>query len=236
MVDLSGYSAIVTGGASGIGRAIVMGLIEAGAKVSYCDIKDGAIKGAHFTMLDVCDGNSLIEWYKSCGEVDILVNNVGISQFTPLTKIEVEEFDRVIATNLRPTFILSREMARIRNNTEGRKRYGRIVNIASTRHIQSEIASEAYAAAKGGITSLTHALALSFSEYNITVNSISPGWIDTGKYEISKADHTQHPSSRVGEVDDISRIVLFLCDPKNDFINGQDIVADGGMTKRMIYL
>ncbi len=235
MIDLSISRAIVTGGANGIGAAIVAALVECGATVDYCDIVDQKIAGARFSKVDVCDTEALTKWYRSCGGVDIIINNVGISEFKSLFEIEVEEFDRVIATNLRPAFILSREMARQRNNDEGRERYGRIINIASTRHLQSEVGSEGYAAAKGGIVSMTHALAQSFTEHNITVNSISPGWIDTGHYEISKEDHLQHLSRRVGRVDDITRLVLFLCDPKNDFINGQDIVADGGMTKRMIY-
>ena len=101
----------------------------------------------------------------------------------------------------------------------------------------SEPGSEGYAASKGGIVSLTHALAISFSEYAITVNSISPGWIQHTAYEmLSDADHKQHPSGRVGTPDDIARTCLFLCAPENDFINGQNVVVDGGMTKKMIYL
>lgn len=236
MVDLSGYRAIVTGGANGIGRAIVDSLKLAGADVYCCDIESCEIDVVNFTQLDVCDTLALTEWFAKCGEVDIIINNVGVSEFKPLTEIAIEEFDRVIATNMRPAFILAREFARLRDSEVGRKRYGRVVNIASTRHIQSESGSEAYAAAKGGVVALTHALSISFSEFNITVNSISPGWIDTGHYEISDEDHAQHPSGRVGRVEDITRTVLFLCDPANDFINGQDIVVDGGMTKRMIYI
>lgn len=109
--------------------------------------------------------------------------------------------------------------------------------MASTRYLMSEPNSEAYAASKGAIVSLTHALAISLSEFNITVNCISPGWIDTGHYgDLRPEDHKQHPSGRVGKPEDIARTCLFLCDPANDFINGQNIVVDGGMTKKMIYI
>ncbi len=101
----------------------------------------------------------------------------------------------------------------------------------------SEPGSEGYAASKGGIYSLTHALALSLSEWNITVNSIAPGWIQTHDYDqLQPVDHSQHPSRRVGKPEDIARMCLFLCEENNDFINGENITIDGGMTKKMIYL
>ena len=100
----------------------------------------------------------------------------------------------------------------------------------------SEPNSEAYAASKGGIVSLTHALALSLSGKGITVNAISPGWIENHHYEqLRPSDHVQHPSKRVGKPADIARTCLFLADEQNDFITGQNIVVDGGMTKKMIY-
>ena len=96
---------------------------------------------------------------------------------------------------------------------------------------------EGYAASKGGIYSLTHALAVSLSEWNIIVNSIAPGWIETNDYEsLRLEDHAQHPSKRVGKPEDIARACLFLCQEENDFINGENITIDGGMTKKMIYI
>ncbi len=236
----------ITGGASGIGRGIVEHFASRGAKVVFCDIDEKAgVKtsnefGATFYCIDVCDATKLTSTLDDIctifGGIDIIINNVGISKFTPLSEISIEEFDSVIATNLRPTFITSRHMTQSRNTPEGKLRYGRIINIASTRYLQSEPNSEAYAASKGGIVSLTHALAISLSEYNITVNCISPGWIDTGHYPISDEDKRQHPSGRVGTPADIARICDHLCAKESDFINGQNIVVDGGMTKRMIYL
>jgi NAD(P)-dependent dehydrogenase (short-subunit alcohol dehydrogenase family) len=173
--------------------------------------------------------------YAAWGEIDIIVNNVGISTFSPLVDTTVEQFDNIVATNLRPVFSTSHEMARRRAGGH-RHGYGRIINIASTRWLQSEPGTEGYSASKGGIVSLTHALAVSFADTGITVNCISPGWIDTGHYgELRPADHEQHPSGRVGRPQDIANACLFLSDPGNDFIDGQNIVIDGGMTKKMIY-
>ena len=101
----------------------------------------------------------------------------------------------------------------------------------------SEPNSEAYAASKGGILALTHALAASFSIYKISVNAILPGWIETGNYEtLTKEDHNQHLSQRVGTPDDIAHACLFLSNRENDFITGTQLVIDGGMTRKMIYI
>jgi NAD(P)-dependent dehydrogenase (short-subunit alcohol dehydrogenase family) len=102
--------------------------------------------------------------------------------------------------------------------------------------LQSEPGTEAYAASKGGIWSLTHALAVSLAPYHVTVNCIAPGWISVDEKEVLRPeDCTFHLSGRVGRADDIARTCLFICDEKNDFINGQCITVDGGVTKKMIY-
>ena len=114
--------------------------------------------------------------------------------------------------------------------------YGRIINLCSTRYLQSEAGTEAYAASKGGIWSITHALAVSLAPFHITVNCIAPGWISVNEEEILRPeDHEFHLSGRVGKADDIARACLFLCEENNDFINGQCITIDGGVTKKMIY-
>ena len=115
--------------------------------------------------------------------------------------------------------------------------YGRIINIASTRWHQNEAGWEAYGASKGGVVSLTNSLCVSLSDTAVTVNAISPGWIETGDYDaLTEADHKQHPSGRVGKPADILRACLFLAAAESDFINGINLVVDGGMTKRMIYV
>lgn len=246
MTDFNDKTVFVTGGARGIGRGVVEAFRAAGAAVAFCDRdreqgeRTARETGAAFYPADVSDAGELrAAMHAVCadfGDIDILVNNAGISEFSPLGQTSIEQFDRILAVNLRPVFITAQVMAARRDTPEGRLRYGRIINIASTRWLQSEPGSEGYAASKGGIVSLTHALAVSLSDYNITVNAISPGWIDTGAFgPIRDIDRRQHPSGRVGAPGDIARACLFLADPANDFIDGQNLVIDGGMTRRMIY-
>lgn len=236
----------VTGGGHGIGRAIVEAFATEGDRVAFCDIDSkrgeavSAATEAQFFAVDVCDKEALEgvmqqlidEW----GDIDIIVNNVGISYFEPITATTVDHFEMVINTNLRSAFITSRQLAMHRDKMGATNPYGRIVNLCSTRYLQSEAGSEAYAASKGGIWSLTHALAISLAPYHITVNCIAPGWISVNDDEILRSeDHAFHPSGRVGRAEDIARTCLFLCDTKSDFINGQCITVDGGVTKMMIY-
>ena len=236
----------ITGGAEGIGKAMVEAFCLSGNQVAFCDINEIAgqetakATGSIFHKVDVSDKDAL----ESCmqrilsdwKDIDIIVNNVGISQFSSITETSVEDFDKILSINLRPVFITSRLLAIHRKEQSSPNPYGRIINICSTRYLMSEPGSEGYAASKGGIYSLTHALALSLSEWNITVNSIAPGWIQTHDYDqLRPEDHSQHPSRRVGKPEDIARMCLFLCEENNDFINGENITIDGGMTKKMIY-
>lgn len=236
----------VTGAGHGIGRAIVEAFANEGDRVAFCDIdaqrggEVAAATAARFFHLDVCDTEALECAIKSLinewGDIDIIVNNVGISQFEPITATTIEHFERVINTNLRSAFITSRLLAIHRESMGATNPYGRIINICSTRHHQSEPHSEAYAASKGGIRSLTHALAISLAPYHITVNCIAPGWISVNEGEVLRAeDHAFHPSGRVGRAEDIAHACLFLCDRRSDFINGECITIDGGVTKKMIY-
>lgn len=236
----------VTGGAHGIGKAIVEAFCAKNCRVAFCDIDEqrgehlAAETGAHFFPLDVCDVCALetcvqrlfAEW----GDLDIIVNNVGIGGFEPITETSVEQFERVLNTNLRSAFVTSRLLAIHRRNQISPNLYGRIINLCSTRYLQSEAGTEAYAASKGGIWSITHALAVSLAPFHITVNCIAPGWINVNEEEVLRPeDHEFHLSGRVGKADDIARACLFLCDENNDFINGQCITIDGGVTKKMIY-
>lgn len=236
----------VTGGAEGIGRAIVKAFCAAGHRVAFCDRNAEAgtrttqETGALFLEADIRNVAALDEvmqqLFDTWEDIDVIINNAGVSDFSPITDTPVEEFDRILQINLRPVFITARKLALHRKNQEVPNKFGRIVNICSTRYLMSEPGSEGYAASKGGIYSLTHALAISLSEWHITVNAISPGWIQNCDYDsLRPIDHEQHPSRRVGKPEDIARMCLFLCQPENDFINGENIVIDGGMTRKMIY-
>jgi len=236
-------TAIITGGANGIGKAIASRLGESGFRVIIADLDQTngnilahSLPNALFKKTDVSNESDILNLFKYCDEnqftINVLINNAGISKFKPLIQLTTTEWDETINTNLRSAFLLSREFAR--RHVKGT--FGRIINIASTRHLMSEPNGEAYAASKGGLVSLTHALAISLSNTGITVNCISPGWIHTGdKSELTNDDHFQHPAGRVGHPTDIAAMCAFLCNSENDFITGQDFCIDGGITKKMIY-
>ena len=237
----------VTGGAEGIGKAIVKAFRSAGHRVAFCDRnetegKETALKtGTTFFHADVSDKdaleNCMQQLFNEWEDIDILINNAGISRFAPITETSVDDFDHILSVNLRLAFITSRLLAIHRQSQATPNSFGRIVNICSTRYLMSESGSEGYAASKGGIYSLTHALSLSLAQWHITVNSIAPGWVQTHDYDqLRPEDHAQHPSGRVGKPEDIARMCLFLCQEENDFINGENITIYGVMTKKMIYL
>lgn len=235
---------IVTGASQGIGRGIAEAYIAKGAQVVLADVNEKLGKeiseqlvGSLFIKTDVrkeSDIKKLMkETVKQFGRIDIVINNAGKSEFKNLFELSLDEWDDVINTNLRSVFLCSREAAVYMRKQESG---GSIVNIASTRAIMSEPNSEAYAASKGGIVAITHALATSLAEHRITVNAISPGWIETTAYnDLRDIDHEQHLSKRVGKPSDIAKACLYLTDPQNDFVTGINLVVDGGMTRKMIY-
>ena len=240
---------IVTGAANGIGKAVASAFAKTGAKVVAADMDETTGKNtvsrikeaggeALFSKTDVRSEEDIIALMKQAkaayGRIDILINNAGKMIWKSPYELSVAEWDDIIQTNLRSVFLCSREAAKyMRENETG----GAIVNIASTRAFMSEPNTESYSATKGGIVALTHALAVSLSDDRITVNSISPGWIETGDFsKLTKADHEQHPSKRVGKPEDIARACLFLTAIENDFVTGTNLTIDGGMTKKMIYV
>ncbi|MCI6153232.1 MAG: SDR family oxidoreductase [Fusobacterium perfoetens] len=231
---------IITGGAKGIGKALVEGFAQKGYDVFALDILENNFgnKNIHFFKMDLKNEKEIKNIFQMIkekfGEVHILINNGAISKFNKsITEIEINEFDEVINTNLRGSFICCKEFIKINNGAS----FGRIINIASTRFNQNEAGWEAYGSSKGGIVSLTNTLCVSLSGTGITVNAISPGWIEVEDYEsLREKDHSQHPSGRVGKPKDIVNLCLFLSNEENDFINGANILVDGGMTKKMIYL
>lgn len=239
--------AVITGAGRGIGKVVAKTFAAKGFVCIVADVNvengektvseiRGSGGSASFIKTDVssvADIEKLMQFVsQNFGRIDVLVNNAGLSEFYDPLLIDEMTWDKVLDTNLKSVFFCSREAAKVMKENGG----GSIVNIASTRAIMSESNSEAYAASKGGILALTHALAASFSNYHISVNAILPGWIENGDYSaLREVDHKQHFSLRVGKPDDIARACLFLSDSENDFITGVQLVVDGGMTRKMIY-
>lgn len=243
---------IVTGGAQGIGKIISQQLLEKSYSVSVFDLDEEALsefkheigsENIAFFKTDVSvEENvqkSISESVKRFGNISGLINNAAIQIEKPFTELTLEEWNRVIGTNLTGAFICAKHTAPFLKDSKGS-----IINISSTRAFQSEPNTEAYSASKGGILALTHALALSLGP-EIRANCISPGWIDVSgikkkskanQIKLSEADHLQHPAGRVGKPEDIANMILFLLNPENDFITGQNFMIDGGMTKKMIYI
>lgn len=234
----------ITGGASGIGRACVEAFREVNAQVAFCDIdqKAGTLTaqkfGARFYPIDASSSaklsSALEDVAQRWGDIDVIINNVGVGRFKPLEDMADDDWNDVIDINLKPIFTGARFLARHRASSH--LSGGTVINISSTRAFQSEPDTVAYSASKGGVVSLTHSLAVTLSRYGITCNCVAPGWINTSGEKLSDDDHRQHPSGRVGEPADVARLILFLANPANDFINGAVIPIDGGMTRKMIYL
>ena len=167
---------------------------------------------------------------KQFGRLDALVNNAGLTgpDDGPLEKLALKDWNRRIGVNLTGAFLMAKHCA-----THLRAARGAIVNIASTRALQSEPHTEAYSASKGGLVALTHALAMSLGP-RVRVNCISPGWIAHQPVK-RKKDHAQHPAGRVGRGADVAELVAYLLSDAAGFVTAQNFVIDGGMTRKMIY-
>lgn len=224
--NLRSVVAVVTGGVGGIGKCICKEFEKLGVKVCTIDIAENS-----FFVGDIADEDTLRSFAEKVigihGHVDYLINNA-----PPLMKgidsCTYKEFNRALRVGVSAPFLLTQLF--LPYFSEGAS----IVNISSSRDRMSQPFTESYTAAKGGIASLTHALAVSLSG-KVRVNSISPGWIDTEFKEYTGSDAAQHPAGRVGNPQDIAQMVLYLCSEKAGFITGENICIDGGMTRQMIY-
>ncbi len=246
-------TALITGGAQGIGRGIVERLTADGWRVALFDLDDEAVaemQARDSSLLaltvDVADEAGVQEgfarirdWLDGAG-LDLLVSNAGIAdpQNGPIEELSLGDWQRMLDSHVTGAFLTVRAAVPLL-----RAARGSIILMSSTRALQSEAGTESYAASKGALLALSHALAVSLGP-KVRVNSILPGWIETATYQKrenriephhSKAEKAQHPVGRVGDPQDIAGLVAYLASDRAGFITGQRFVVDGGISARMIY-
>ncbi len=222
---------VITGGSRGIGRAIAEAFHARGDRVAIIDRAKSDTPCALFHVGDIGRKEDLEAFARACvaqwGQIDVLVNNA-METRGGYPDCGWEDFLYAQAVGVAAPYYLTTLLA---------PHFGKgasVINISSTRAFHSQQGTESYTAAKGGITALTHALAMSLAG-KARVNAIAPGWIDTTGSAFTGPDASQHAVGRVGVPDDIAQAVLFLCSDKATFITGQVLAVDGGMSKRMIY-
>ena len=226
MFDFTNKIAVVTGGARGIGKCIREAFEAAGATVCVIDLLDN-----DYFVGDLADKETLERFaakvISDCGRVDYMIHNAA-PQMCGLTEGSYEDFEYALRVGVTAPFYLTKLFAPYFG--EG----AAVVNISSSRDRMSQPETESYTAAKGGISALTHALAVTLAG-KARVNSVSPGWIDNAYTVYEGPDATQQPAGRVGVPPDIANTVLYLCSDMAGFITGENVCIDGGMTRLMIY-
>ena len=240
---LNGKWALVTGAAKGVGRGIALELAHAGCNIIVNDYAD--LAGANDTanlinamgprarvaMADISTGAAADALFSTIESLDILVNNAGVQTWKALLDVDEAEWDRVIATNLKGCFLCTQRAATImRRDRKG----GRIINIGSGCNRLGFPRLIAYTASKGGIETFTKVSAAELGKYNITVNCVAPGAIETERTKLEAGDYAKTwaaatPLGRVGTPQDVGRAVVFLASPQADFISGQTLGVDGGL-------
>jgi len=245
-LNLSNKVALVTGGSRGIGKAIALELSKYGANIaiSYLnneekakevvkEIEKNGVKGMSIKA-DISKETDVQNMVKAIeaemGSIDILVNNAGITKDNLLIRMGAEEWDDVINTNLKGTYICTKLVAR----GMMKKRYGKIINIASIVGVTGNIGQGNYSASKAGVIGFTKAIAKELASRGINVNAVAPGFIETDMTELLKEDIKDSlvksiPMRRIGKPEDVANIVVFLASEKADYITGQVINIDGGM-------
>jgi 3-oxoacyl-[acyl-carrier protein] reductase len=245
-MNLQGKVALVTGSSRGIGRAIAIALARAGADVVCTSTRAGgcaatlqaiADAGGKGTALacDVGDAGQVEQLAKTLleqkGRLDLLINNAGVTRDGLFMRMGVEDFDQVLATNLRGPFLVCKAFARAMAKTRG----GRIVNIGSVVGLTGNAGQANYAASKAGLVGLTKSLARELAGRGVTANVVAPGFVTTDMTaaipeDQQKAMLAEIPLERFGVPEDIAAAVLFLCSDAAGYITGQTLVVDGGMT------
>lgn len=251
---LDGRGVLVTGGAQGIGRGIAQVVLAAGGRVVIGDLdREAGLaclaewdvgERAAFFPLDVTREASVRRFVARAGtflpRISGLVNNAGLAdpQVGALDTLAMADWRRYLDSHLTGAFLCCKHAL-----PALREAGGAIVNIASSRVLQSEPHTEPYAAAKGGLVAFTHALAISEGP-RVRVNAISPGWIPTEAWrkpaarrvpKLSRRDQLQHPVGRVGHPYDVGHLAVYLLGDRSGFVTGQNFVVDGGMVRRMDY-
>ena len=246
MSQLDGKIALVTGASRGIGKAIATQLAQQGATVIGTATSENGAQaisdylsefGGKGFALNVTDKESVDTTIKAINEahggIDILVNNAGMQHRTPLEDFEIEKFDQLLATNLRSVFIVSQAAAQYMLA----RRAGKIINIASVMSLLARPSVAPYTASKGAVSSLTKGMAADWAAKGLNCNAIAPGYFRTELNEALTANPefnewliARTPAGRWGETHELVGVCLFLASSASDFVNGQTIFVDGGMT------